>query len=92
MTAKKKDESKFEKDFDLSEFPFLMQEILHDWLEYKEYKYKPVGWKSLVKQIYRAMETHGTDIVVDRIEEAIANNWMGMNLKSIGQNYFNINQ
>jgi len=53
---------------------------LKAWLEYKEYKYKPVGWKSQCTLVSNAIASHGEGAVIARIHQAIASSWKGMNL------------
>ena len=52
---------------------------LREWWDYKKWKYSPIGWK---KQITITLK-YPSKIVCDRIDEAIASGWEGMNLSTM---------
>lgn len=82
--SKKKEN--FTDDFSTAEFSTNIQAILEDWLDYKNRKYKPVGFKSLKTTLSEAIKRHGEKAVIAQITKAIANNWQGMNLDMLNEN------
>lgn len=67
-------------DFGFSE---TMQERLDEWLRYKAERnedYQPTGLHNLLKTVARAVERLGEPAVLDRITDAMAAGWRGMNL------------
>lgn len=72
--------------FLLSNFNFykdkeLLRKKIEEWLKYKwernEY-YKETGFKSLLNQIQKNVETYNEETVIELIDECMANNWKGI--------------
>jgi len=85
LEAKKfgKNSERIRKEFDMSRLPEKLHEMVGRWLAYKKYKYKPLGWESFVSQTLKAMDKHGADAVINRIEEAMSGEWMGVNYSTM---------
>lgn len=59
----------------------LLRGKIEEWLKYKWEKkefYKETGFKSLLKQIEKQVETYGEEAVIEVIDESMANNWKGI--------------
>lgn len=52
---------------------------LREWWEYKKGKYSAVGWKKQISIVLK----YPAQLVCDRIDEAIASGWQGMNLNTM---------
>ena len=60
-----------------------MENILREWLKYKTERretYKETGMKNMITQVQNAVHRFGEVAVMDRIRQAMANTWKGMNL------------
>lgn len=73
--------------FYISNFKFinnnnLLISKIEEWINYKKQRkdkpYTEIGLNTLLKRIDKAVEEHGTNKVVDLIEECIANNYQGI--------------
>ncbi|MBQ9023832.1 MAG: hypothetical protein IJ105_01270 [Bacilli bacterium] len=68
---------------------------IEEWINYKKQRkdkpYTEIGLNTLLKIIDKAVEEHGTDKVIDLIEECIANNYQGIIFEKLkkGQPYPN---
>ncbi len=78
-----KGKKEMEKDFEISEFSKSIQDTFTLWIEYKKRKYTKIGFKSLKSQVKKAIGKYGEPVVSDRIEHAMAHEWVGMNLNTI---------
>lgn len=67
-----------------------LREQVIEWLAYKKEQfndtYKERGFRSLLKQVEKAEQEHGTKAVIDQIETAQASTWHGMFLDKIISN------
>lgn len=82
-------------DLDLTASPELRQ-AWTEWQTYRQRRHKSTGTAKLpwteqaaklsASQITRNAETHGTQIVTDRIASAIAGNWQGLNFDTLKTN------
>jgi len=91
--AKKKEERRKNKEiedippippFDYSEFNQPIQDAISEWLEYKpKNHYKEKGFKAFKTILTKAIAQHGEVVVIDRITQAMANSWVGLNLDKI---------
>lgn len=88
----RKQESKKERKstpippYDEFRFSAAMRERLDEWLRYKTERkeaYKPTGLHSLLKTVAREAERLGEPAVLDRITDAMASGWRGMNLDKL---------
>lgn len=86
--------------FYISNFKFinnnnLLISKIEEWINYKKQRkdkpYTEIGLNTLLKRIDKAVEEHGTNKVVDLIEECIANNYQGIIFEKLkkGQAYPN---
>ena len=60
-----------------------MENAIREWLKYKSERrevYKETGMKSLITQVQNAVYKFGEIAVMDRMQQAMANGWKGMNL------------
>lgn len=66
-----------------------MEKVLREWLKYKSERketYKPTGMKNMISQVQNAVYQFGELAVMDRIKQAMANGWKGMNLDKMENN------
>ena len=55
--------------------------ILKDWIAYKIEKrqgYHPTGFKNLMSRVKKEEQSHGSQAVIDSVQEAMANGWQGI--------------
>ena len=88
-------------DLDLTASPELRQ-AWREWQAYRQSRHKATGTAKLpwtaqaaklsASQITRNADTHGTQIVTDRIASAIAGNWQGLNFDTLKTNGHPSNQ
>lgn len=65
-----------------------MENVLREWLRYKAERrdtYKETGMKSMITQVQNAVYRFGEVAVMNRIRDAMANSWKGMNLDKMGE-------
>jgi hypothetical protein len=67
------------------EFPEDLHEATKQWASYKQARAKGErvqsqdAWRIALKQIWNHAEANGVDVVIEKIEKAIANSWKGWN-------------
>jgi predicted phage replisome organizer len=64
-----------------------VKEKVHMWLQYKSEigdTYKTTGFKTLLKQIEKVEQEHGSIAVMNQIDKAMRSSWHGMYLETIG--------
>ena len=60
-----------------------LQDKVREWLQYKKERresYRPTGMRSLITQVAKAEQSHGTLAVMEQIETAMSSGWKGMGL------------
>lgn len=60
-----------------------MEKVLREWLDYKQERretYKEIGMRNMISQVQNAVYRFGEVAVMERIKQAMANTWKGMNL------------
>ena len=58
-----------------------LKQKIEEWLNYKNERkeyYKETGFKSLLRQIEKNVETYNEKAIIDLIDECMANNWKGI--------------
>lgn len=64
-----------------NKFSLTVKQKLFEWIEYKKEKgktYKPYGFNSLLVILEKKIETYGESMIIDVIDESMANNYQGI--------------
>lgn len=73
----------FERIIEEKNLGIEVETVLREWLKYKSERretYKETGMKNMITQVQNAVHRFGEVAVMDRIRQAMANTWKGMNL------------